>query len=191
MSITVPSGASVYYTTDGSTPVYVGTAKSPLYEGPFVINSTCVVKAVAYKTGETANFSLQESYIITSPSPTPTPTPTPTPSQAAPAPISVVSRKIHNLAGAFDIDLMPPAPGIECRSGGASSDHTLVVTFPVPVTVNGNGAVEARVTSGMAEVGAGFRYRRWQRYRCQRHRGDGCFSQTLQTLRDLTLPSLV
>ena len=49
---------------------------------------------------------------------------------------------------------MPPAPGIECRSGGANSDHTLVVTFPFPVTVNGNGAVEARVTSGTADIGA-------------------------------------
>jgi hypothetical protein len=68
--------------------------------------------------------------------------------------MSVVSRKIHNLAGAFDIDLMPPAPGIECRSGGANGNHTVVVTFAGPVTVNGNGAVKAQVTSGTGDVGA-------------------------------------
>src|SRR6185295_11744295 len=37
---------------------------------------------------------------------------------------------------------------------GANSDYTLVVTFPAQVTVSGNGAVQARVTSGIAEVGA-------------------------------------
>jgi len=65
----------------------------------------------------------------------------------------VVSRKIHNLAGAFDIDLIPPAPGIECRSGGSDGNHTIVVTFPLAVTVSGNGTVEAQVTSGTAQVG--------------------------------------
>lgn len=51
-------------------------------------------------------------------------------------PVSVVSRKIHGAAGPFDIDLpLLGTPGIECRYGGTSGNHTVVVTFAVPVTV--------------------------------------------------------
>jgi hypothetical protein len=43
---------------------------------------------------------------------------------------SVVSRKTHAGAGDFDIDLPVAAtPGIECRTGGASGDYTLVFSF--------------------------------------------------------------
>jgi hypothetical protein len=58
---------------------------------------------------------------------------------APPNPISAVSRKVHGGAGTFDIQLLPPAAGIECRVGqGANGkDHQVVITFPVPVTVSG------------------------------------------------------
>lgn len=52
---------------------------------------------------------------------------------------SVVSRKTHGAAGTLDI----PLPGVECRQGGTSGDHTFVFTF------NNN------VTSGEATVSAG------------------------------------
>jgi hypothetical protein len=60
-----------------------------------------------------------------------------------PNPISAVSRKTHlsiTMPPFFDVDLLPPAPGIECRVGqGANSkDHQVVVTFPVAVTVGGD-----------------------------------------------------
>jgi hypothetical protein len=52
------------------------------------------------------------------------------------APIGAVSRKIHGSAGTFDIDLpLSGQPGIECRTGGPSGNHRVVVTFPAPVTV--------------------------------------------------------
>jgi hypothetical protein len=51
----------------------------------------------------------------------------------APPPVqlnAVVSRKTHDSAGTFDIDLpLTGSPGIECRSGGANGDHTLVFSF--------------------------------------------------------------
>jgi len=48
---------------------------------------------------------------------------------------AVVSRKTHGDAGTFDIGLpLTGNPGIECRSGGASGDYTIVFTFAVPVT---------------------------------------------------------
>ena len=44
-------------------------------------------------------------------------------------------------------------PGIECRSGGATGDHTVVVTFANPVTVNGN--FQADVIAGNGAIGNG------------------------------------
>jgi len=56
--------------------------------------------------------------------------------------------------GGFDIDLpLTGTPGIECRTGGATSDYTMVVTFSGNVTVTGN--PQAQVTSGTGCVGSG------------------------------------
>jgi hypothetical protein len=44
--------------------------------------------------------------------------------------VSVVSRKVHGSAGTFDINLPLTGPrGVECRSGGANSDYTMVFSF--------------------------------------------------------------
>jgi hypothetical protein len=65
-------------------------------------------------------------------------------------PVSAVSRKTHNTAGDFDVDLpLTGAPGIECRTGGASGAHTVVITFAVPVTVT-----NATVTPGAGGTAA-------------------------------------
>lgn len=60
---------------------------------------------------------------------------------------AVVSRKTHGGAGTFDVDLTNGS-GIECRSGGANGDYTLVFTFANTLTSiasasisNGNGSV--------------------------------------------------
>lgn len=72
----------------------------------------------------------------------------------SPTATSIVSRKVHGGAGAFDIDLPEAGPaGIECRSDGAANDYQIVVTFSTPVTVNGN--PQAQVTLGSADVGSG------------------------------------
>lgn len=61
---------------------------------------------------------------------------------------SAVSRKVHGSAGTFDINLpLTGSPGVECRSGGANGNHTLVITFNNPL-VGGN----ATVTSGTGSV---------------------------------------
>jgi hypothetical protein len=65
-------------------------------------------------------------------------------------PVSAVSRKTHGAAGAFDVNLPLTGPsGIECRTGGASGIHQMVVTFAVPVTV-----LHASVSSGTGSVGS-------------------------------------
>jgi hypothetical protein len=73
-----------------------------------------------------------------------------------PAPTTAVSRKLH--AGApFDIDLLAANP-IECRSGGATNDYQMVLTFPGAVTFSsatisaGTGAVQSSSGSGTTTV---------------------------------------
>jgi uncharacterized repeat protein (TIGR03803 family) len=59
----------------------------------------------------------------------------------------VVSRMIHGTAGSFDVDLTN-GNGIECRSGGANNDYSLVFSFANPLLAvagasisNGTGSV--------------------------------------------------
>ncbi|HKQ38233.1 MAG TPA: dockerin type I domain-containing protein [Verrucomicrobiae bacterium] len=66
-----------------------------------------------------------------------------------PIPTKIVSRKTHGTAD-FDVDLLPPAAGIECRSGGANGVFKIIVTFPLPVTLSGS--PQASVTSGTGTV---------------------------------------
>ena len=48
--------------------------------------------------------------------------------------LSVKSRKTHDGAGVFDVDLpLTGTPGIECRSGGVRGDYTVVFTFANPL----------------------------------------------------------
>ena len=63
------------------------------------------------------------------------------------APISAVSRKTHG-PSTFDINLpVIGTAGVECRSGGATNDHLMVVTFPTSVMVT-----SAQVTTGTGSV---------------------------------------
>jgi len=67
---------------------------------------------------------------------------------------SAVSRKTHGAAGTFDVPLpLTGTTGVECRSGGATNDFTMVVTFGGNVTVTGS--PQAQVTSGMGCIGSG------------------------------------
>jgi hypothetical protein len=61
-------------------------------------------------------------------------------------PVSAVSRKVHGSVGPFDVDLINGSK-IECRTGGASNAHQLVITFGNAVSVGG-----VTVASGTATV---------------------------------------
>jgi autotransporter-associated beta strand protein len=71
---------------------------------------------------------------------------------AVPPPLQLttaVSRKTHGAAGTFDINLpLAGTPGVECRSGGAGGNHTLVFTFTNNIT---SGSVIV-ATTGTASV---------------------------------------
>jgi hypothetical protein len=68
--------------------------------------------------------------------------------------VSAVSRKMHGGATARDVNLPRTGiPGIECRMGGTSGDHQLILSFASPVTVNG--ISPAQVTAGIGDIGTG------------------------------------
>ena len=93
-------------------------------------------------------------------------------------PTSVVSRKTHGTAGAFDISLpLTGSAGIECRSGGANGNHQVVFAFPT----TGGATLKRRFGYSSAwqvgqHDGGGDCQPRWkngntessQRYRCDR-----------------------
>jgi hypothetical protein len=61
--------------------------------------------------------------------------------------VNVVSRKVHGTAGVFDIDLTN-GNGIECRSGGANGDYSLVFSF-----ANALSSVDGvSITAGAANI---------------------------------------
>jgi hypothetical protein len=60
---------------------------------------------------------------------------------------SIVSRKTHGSSGTFDVDLTN-GNGIECRSGGATGDYTLVFAFANPLT----NVDSATVSGGVGSV---------------------------------------
>ncbi len=75
-----------------------------------------------------------------------------------PTPTSVVSRKLQG-GMPFDINLpLTGNPGIECRSGGATSDYQVIFTFANSVTFSGavlsggTGSVSTTSGSGTASI---------------------------------------
>jgi hypothetical protein len=75
------------------------------------------------------------------------------PAGGTPQPISAVSRKAHGSSGVFDIDLLASPAQTECRSGGASRNYQVVVTFARPVTVGG---VSVSSIDGAAKASGSF-----------------------------------
>jgi hypothetical protein len=65
LSVTITdstAGASIYYTTDGSSP----TTSSTLYTGPIAVSSTVTIKAVASATGQLLSAQASATYTNTS-----------------------------------------------------------------------------------------------------------------------------
>ena len=62
--------------------------------------------------------------------------------------LGAASRKMHGAAADFDVDLpLTGNPGVECRSGGATNDYQVVLTFASSVTFD-----SASITSGAGSV---------------------------------------
>ncbi len=62
--------------------------------------------------------------------------------------IDAVSRKMHGaFVGNISLPLIGPTLGIECRTGGATDDHQVIMTFPSAVSLT-----SASVTAGTGSV---------------------------------------
>ncbi len=59
------SGATIYYTTDGSTP----TTNSPVYSGPISVGQPTIIQAFAAESGYTNSSTAQATYTIIQPTP--------------------------------------------------------------------------------------------------------------------------
>jgi hypothetical protein len=65
-------------------------------------------------------------------------------------PVSAVSRKTHGSAGDFDVNLpVTGNAGIECRTGGANGNHTVIISFANTVNV---GSASVASSDGQAMV---------------------------------------
>src|SRR5205807_8126555 len=60
-----------------------------------------------------------------------------------------VSRKTHRSFGTYNVDLHPPAPAIECRTG--ANGHTLVFTFSNNI-LSGSASVSSSLGPGHGSV---------------------------------------
>ena len=65
VSIEVPEGCNVFYTTDGTEP----DDSKTLYEAPFVVTETTTVKAVCYDENDQKSAVVEATYTITQPVP--------------------------------------------------------------------------------------------------------------------------
>ena len=76
----------------------------------------------------------------------------------APPPVpllTVSSVKAHGASGTFSIPLpLSGNPGVECRSGGATGDHTIVFTFTNPLTSVDSVALTGDGEISNSEIGA-------------------------------------
>ncbi len=59
-------GSSIYYTTNGNNPI-IGSAFTLLYSGPFVINASTTIRAIAEATGFTTSAIFAGNYTISNP----------------------------------------------------------------------------------------------------------------------------
>lgn len=65
VSITVPAGCKVYYTTDGQNPTDdVDDGSTKLYTAPFTISETATVKAIAFDGDDNKSNIVSETYTI-------------------------------------------------------------------------------------------------------------------------------
>src|SRR5207244_11507651 len=78
-----------------------------------------IVVTVASNASGTLTNTATVAAATTDPNPSNN-TATATTTVSGPIPTSVVSRKTHGTAGTLDVDLLPPAPGIECPTGTPS-----------------------------------------------------------------------
>ncbi len=120
------SGATIYYTTNGTTP----TTSSTPYTGPITVNSTETLQAIAAETGDTNSAVASAAYTITSTPPTVS---TPTFSPAAGAYTSAQSVTISDATSGATI----------YYTTNGTTPTTSSTQYTGPITVSSTETLEA------------------------------------------------
>lgn len=109
---TATSGASIYYTVDGSTPT-PGNANTRLYTGsPVSIGSTLTIRAIATKAGWNNSAEASASFTITTPEVVATPVITPATGSYAGGQLMTITCSTPNSTIYFTLNGQVPAPGV-------------------------------------------------------------------------------
>jgi Chitobiase/beta-hexosaminidase C-terminal domain len=135
ISTATPS-ATIYYTTDGSTP----TTNSRVYSAPITVSATKTVKAIAASTGSSTSAPVSASYTINLPAATPTFSP---------------GGGTYGVAQTVTISTATPSATIYYTTNG-SAPTTSSSVYTGPITVTTSETVEAiAVASAYSISGTG------------------------------------
>lgn len=130
-------GATIHYTTDGSTP----TAGSTVYSTPIAISANTTLKAVAMKSGMTGSAAMTSIYSITT---------TPLPDPSASSPVAVPGSGSFSSAQSVTLSSGTSGASIYYTTDGSTptSGSTL---YSTPITISANTTLKAvAMGSGMS-----------------------------------------
>jgi hypothetical protein len=135
VTISTPtSGASINYTTDGSTPS--GTAGTP-YSGPITVGATTTINAVAYENGFRDSAVATASYAI---------------NYVAAAPTFTPAEGTYSSTQTVSISTATSGASINYTTDGSTPSETAGVLYSGPITVSSTTTIKAiAYASGMAD----------------------------------------
>ena len=122
-------GATIYYTTDGSTP----TAASPVYSAPISVNTTETLRAIATATGYTTSGVGSASYTISLPS--------------AASPSFSPTAGTYGAAQSVRISDATPGSTIYYTTDGSTPSPTSSAVYSAPLTVSSTETLKAVATA--------------------------------------------
>ena len=122
------SGASIRYTTDGSTP---SETAGTLYSGPISISSTTILNAIAYEAGMTDSAVTSATYTISGPI------------QQAAAPVFSPAAGTYTTAQNVTITSATGGASIRYTTDGSTPSETAGTVYSGPVHVSANLTLKA------------------------------------------------
>ncbi|HTS38123.1 MAG TPA: chitobiase/beta-hexosaminidase C-terminal domain-containing protein [Candidatus Solibacter sp.] len=141
---TTTSGATIYYTTNGTTP----TTASAAYSAPVVVSATATIKALAVAMGDSDSAVASAAYTISGGSATATPTFSPTPGGYTTSQKVTISDSTSGAAIYYTTNGTTPTT--------ASSRYTAPITVSATETVSAiaiaNGSTSSAVGSGLYTI---------------------------------------
>jgi endoglucanase len=132
---TTTSGASIRYTTDGSTPT---STTGTLYSGPVTVSATTTLKAIAYESGMTDSAVSSATYTITQP-------------QVA-APTFSPGGGSYSTAQTVTVSTTTSGASIRYTTDGSTPTSTTGTLYSGPVTISATSTLKAiAYASGMTD----------------------------------------